>query len=163
MNRVIFRLAAVCCILGAGAFCFQRFACNTLSDEYPEPHILPAAVGEYLDAFALRTEWRERAAMSYRHTQAKRAVVTELLADRLTLMEAAARFRELDADMPETRDRLLQAYPGVPYEVVLCRQVIGHARGELEVRAPEQVKRVVARLEAELQAYLECETNHCPP
>jgi hypothetical protein len=120
-------------------------------------------VGEYLDAFALRTEWQERAAMSYRHTQVKHAVVTELLADRLTLMEAAARFRELDADMPETRDRLLQAYPGMPYEVALCRQVIGHARGELEVRAPEQVERVVARLEAELQAHLECEARDCLP
>jgi hypothetical protein len=101
--------------------------------------------------------------MSYRHTQAKRAVVTELLADRLTLMEAAARFRELDAGMPETRDRLLQAYPGVSYEEALCRQVIELARGELEVRAPEQVKRVVARLEAELQAFLECEAGHCLP
>jgi hypothetical protein len=159
MNRVLFRLAAVCCILGAGAFSLQRFVCNTLSEEHPEPHILPAAVGEYLDAFALRTKLQERAAMGYRHAQAKRAVVTELLADRLTLVEAAARFRELDADLPETRDRLLQAYPGVSYEEALCRQVIGHARGELEVRAPEQMRSVVARLEAELQAHLESEAG----
>jgi hypothetical protein len=159
MNRVIFRLAAVCGILGAGVFCFHRFACNTLSEEHPEPHILPAAVGEYLDTYALRTKFREHTAMNYLRVQAKRAVVTELLADRLTLGEAAARFRELDADMPETRDRLVQHYPGVPYEVAMCRQVIEQARSVLRVRAPEQVERVVARLEAELEAHLECEAG----
>jgi hypothetical protein len=163
MNRAIFRLAAVCCILEAGVFCLQRFACNTLSEEHPAPRILPAAVGEYLDAYALRTELEERAATNHRRIQARRAVVTELLADRLTLVEAAARFRELDAGLPETRDRLVLANPGVTYELVLCGQVIEHARGELKVRAPEQVGSVVARLEAELQAHLECEASFCGP
>src|SRR5262249_6457087 len=70
----------------------------------------------------------------------------------LTLVEAAARFRELDAGMPETRDRLAKEYPGVPYEVALCRQVIAHALSALQVRALEQVERAVPRGEADLQA-----------
>jgi len=163
MNRVIFRLAAVLCIVGISLFCFQRFACNTLSDEHREPRILPAAVGVYLEAFALRIELEERVAMSYHRIQAKHVVVTELLADRLTLLEAAARFGELYAGIPEIWDRLLRTYPGVPYEVALCRKVIEHTRSALQVRAPEQVGSVVARLEAELQAHLECEAGLCLP
>jgi hypothetical protein len=159
MNKILFRLCAILCLVGVGALGFQRFACDRPGTEEPGPHLLPTAVVEYLDAFALDTESQERAAMSYRCLQAKRAVVTELLADRLTLLEAAARFRELDAGMPEARDRLLQAYPGVPYQVALCQQVIARARSELEARALEQVESVVARLEAELQAHRECETG----
>jgi hypothetical protein len=159
MNKILFRLCAILCLVGFGVLGLQRSACNRPSTEESGFHLLLTAVGEYLDAFALDTESQERAAMIHRCLQAKCAVVTELLADRLTLLEAAARFRELDAGMPEARDRLLQAYPGVPYEVALCQQVIAHARSELKVRAPEQVKSVVARLEAELQAHLECEAG----
>src|SRR5262249_17920621 len=96
-----------------------------------------------------------------RRLRAKEAVVTELLAGRLTLLEAAARFGELDAGMPETRDRVLRAYPGVPYRVGLCRQVIAYAGAELRHRAAGQEGRV-ARLEGELQTHLESEASHCP-
>ena len=163
MNQPLFRLAAVICLVAAGGLCFHRFACDRPSAENSVPHLLPVAVGEYLEGVALSTDLQTRLESNHRRLQAKYAVVTELLAGRLTLLEAAANFRDLDADLSEARDRLVQQYQGVPYEVALCRQVIEYARGELRLRAPEQVESVVARLEAELQARLECEAGLCLP
>jgi len=159
MNQALFRLAVVICLVAAGGLCFHRFACDMPSAEDAGPHPRPVTLGEYLEGLALSTDLQARLESTQRRVQARDAVVTELLAGRLTLLEAAARFGELNAGMPETRDRVMRAYPGAPYRVALCRQVIEQARSVLLVRAPEQVERVVARLEAELQAHMECEAG----
>jgi len=58
---------------------------------------------------------------------------------------------------------LQQRYPGVPYELALCRQIIDQVCIELRQYDPERSDRVVARLEAELQAHLESEMGlHLP-
>ena len=163
MNKALMHLAAAFCLGAAGALCFHRFACDRPSAEESDPHLLPVAVGKWLDGIALSTDLQTRVESNHRRIQAKHEVVCELLAGCVTLPEAAARFRDLDAGLPEIRDRLVQQYPGMPYEVALCRQVIEYARGELRLRAPEQVESVVARLEAELQARLECEAGLCLP
>ena len=163
MNKALVQLALAFCLLAAGNLCFYRFACDKPSAEESDPHILQAAVGECLEGVVISTDLQARLEINYRRIQAKHAVVTELLADRLTLAEAAAGFRDLDAGLPEVRDRLVQQYPGVPYEVALCRHVIEQARSVLRVRDPDQVEPVVTRLEMELQAHLECEANFCLP
>jgi hypothetical protein len=89
--------------------------------------------------------------------------VTELIAGRLTLREAAARFGDLDAEVPLLRDSVKQRYPGVAYEVALCRVVVDWTRSVLQVRAPEQMETVLARLEEELQTIKECEEDLCLP
>src|SRR5262249_5541514 len=124
MNKALLHLALASCLVAAGAFCFQHFACDRPSAEESSPHLLPVAVGEYLDAVALSTDLQTRLESNHRRVQAKHEVVCKLLAGRLTLPEAAASFRELDAGLPEGRDLLLQRYPAVPYEVAVCRQVI---------------------------------------
>ena len=159
MNKALLQLAVACGLVAAGSLCFHRFACDTPSSEESGFHLLPAAVREYLEAFALSTELQTQQKSNHGRIQAKHEVVCELLAGRFALLEAAARFRDLDAGVPEVRDCLVQQNPSVPYAVVLCRHVIEHARSVLRVRAPEQVENVVARLEAELQAHLECETD----
>jgi hypothetical protein len=95
--------------------------------------------------------------------QAKYAAVTELVAGRLTLLEAAARFRDLDAGLSGVPESLVQQYPGVSYEQALCRHMIDPARSALRVHAPEEMERVVARLEAALQRHLETERGLCQP
>src|SRR5262249_12653247 len=155
MNKALLNMAAAFCLVTAGSLCFYRFACDRPSDERSGRCILPAADGEYLEGAALSTDLQTRLESTLRRLQTKDAVLNELLAGRLTLLEAAARFGELDAGLPDTRDHLLKAYPGVPYQVALCRQVISYARAEMRLRAPEQMESVVARLEAELQAPLE--------
>jgi hypothetical protein len=159
MNQSLFRLLAVICLLGVSSLCFQRLACGTRLTDEQGPHLLPAAVGEYLDGVAQSSDLQAQVDSNHRRLQAKYAIVMELLARRLTLLEAAARFGDLDADVPGLRVRLSQHYPGASYEVALCRQVIAHARSVLQVHAPEQAERVVAHLEAELQAHLECEAG----
>jgi len=163
MNKILFRLCAILCLVGVGAFGFQRIACDRPGTEEPGPHVVPTAVGEYLEGVDLATDLQALAESNHWRLQAKHAVVTELLAGRLTLREAAARFEALNADDPEIRNRLSQLYPGVSYKEALCRNVIEHARSELRLRAPEQMDSVVARLEAELHAHLECAACHCLP
>jgi hypothetical protein len=163
MNQALFRLAAVVCLVGVGSFCFQHFACGTRHAEGQDPRLLPIAVGEYLDGLASSTDWQTRTESNHRRIQAKHAAVTELIASRLTLREAAARFGEQDAEVPGIRDRLTQHYPGVSNEVALCREVIEQARSVLRVRAPDQMETVLARLEAELEVIQESEEGDCLP
>src|SRR5262249_15105554 len=127
MNKAPLQLAAAFCLVAAGALCFYRFACDTPRAERSGRYILPAAVGEYLEGVALSSDLQTRLESTLRRLQTKDAVLTELLAGRLTLLEAAARFEELNSGIPETRHRLLKAYPGVSYQVALCRQVIEYA------------------------------------
>jgi hypothetical protein len=163
MNKVLFRLCALCCLVGAGGVGLHRFACNRSCSEESDPHLLPTAVGEYLDGVVSSTDWQARVESNYRRIQAKHAVVTELIAGRLKLREAAARFGELDADVPGIRDRLAQHYPGASYEVALCHEVIEQARSVLRVRVPEQRESLLARLEAELKVIQESEEGDCLP
>jgi hypothetical protein len=159
MNKALLQLAVAFWLVAAGTLCLHRFACDGAGAEESDLHLLPVAVGEYLEGVALSTDLQTRLESNHRRIQAKYEVVCELLANRSTLLEAAARFRDLDAGLPEVRDCLVQQNPGVPYELALCRYVIEHARSVLRVRAPDQVENLVARLEAELQAHLECETD----
>jgi hypothetical protein len=85
--------------------------------------------------------------------KAKHAIITEVIADRTTLLDAAAQFRDMNARWPMARQRLEERFPGMSYELALCRQVIEDARSELQQRAPDKEESVVSRLEAELAAY----------
>jgi hypothetical protein len=155
MNQALIRLVAILGLVGIGSLCFHHFAC-TRGDG---PHLLPPAVGDYLDGVVLSSDLQPRVESNHRRIQAKYVVVTELLAGRVTLRAAAARFAELDADVPDVRERLAQRYPGAPAEVAWCREVIEHARSVLRARAAKQVESLVIRLEAELRAIREAEAD----
>jgi hypothetical protein len=87
-----------------------------------------------------------------RRILAKTEAVQELLAERLTLMQAAARFRDAEStgpagwepDRPATGD-------GQTDGERQCRAVIAWVRGWLTVHRPAEATEVVARLETELQ------------
>ncbi len=85
--------------------------------------------------------------------ETKRQIADNLTAGRLTLWEAAARFKALYATRPEHLGPYLDQYPGGSDDERLCRQVIGFAEARLEESAAR--KAFVARLEAELQQRLE--------
>jgi hypothetical protein len=163
MNQALFRLAGVFCLVGVGTFCFQHFACGTRQMEEQSPHLLPAAIGEYVDGVLVSSDLQTQVEDTHRRLQAKHAIVTGLLARRLTLREAAARFGDLDAEVPGIRDRVIQRHPGVAYKVALCRDVIERARLELRVRAPKQMETILARLEEELKSIQELEDDFCLP
>src|SRR5262245_51457733 len=107
MNKALLPLAAACCLVAAGTLCLLRFAWDTPSD-------LPAAAGECREGVVSSEDLQTRLEGIRRRSQAKYEVVCELLAGRLTLLEAAARFRSIDAGFPEARARLVHGFPGVP-------------------------------------------------
>lgn len=77
---------------------------------------------------------------------AKSDVARRLLAGELTLFQAAAIFRVLNAHPPGREDRSWQQFPGVCDGERLCRQVISWAGGALGEKYPPHLAaaRVVA-------------------
>jgi hypothetical protein len=88
-------------------------------------------------------------------TAAKRRLAREVAAGRLALLEAAARFRDLNARTPGLAEHVCNSSPGVPYEELLCRQVIAITQGVLEEQSSGLVDEIVDRLRAELQRHLD--------
>jgi hypothetical protein len=137
-----------------------------------------AGCGDWLRLIEqLQDERRTQEALARRHEQIgsnlvlRRRVVADLLAGRITLAHAAARFRELDAIYPAVE---YAAFPGRSEEERLQRAVIEWACNDLLTHSPEEVARVRTRLEAALDASTahlatlhqseECrsEQSHCP-
>jgi hypothetical protein len=98
---------------------------------------------------------------------AKGRLAVDAAAGRLTLLEAAARFRELNSQWPPFdwhlwREFIHFRFPGVSDDEGLCRQVIVCANSALWEQ-PEEAERVRCRLEAELDQHLRHGTLRLPP
>ena len=140
-------------IIGATALCLIWAACASDTCEGPEsPAPLPP-LSKLLDIFVEQKQLDDEAELAMQRLKAKHAIITEVIADRTTLLDAAAQFRDMNARWPMARQRLEERFPGMSYELALCRQVIEDARSELQQRAPDKEESVVSRLEAELAAY----------
>jgi hypothetical protein len=85
---------------------------------------------------------------------AKWKVVRRLLAGELTLLEAAARFRDLNAEPADCPAQDSHLWPSASPEERLCRQVIAWARAHSRDDSSGAAGAVVDRLEAELAALL---------
>jgi hypothetical protein len=107
----------------------------------------PAAVDEPSpDDLDVALEWVRR------DLDAKDQVAGEVIAGRLRLTEAAARFRALEAVRPNRYcDPHLELIPGDSEGERLCRKVIGHVQGCLHWFDPAREQEVTAGLEAELR------------
>jgi hypothetical protein len=81
----------------------------------------------------------------------KGRVARELIDERLTLMQAAAYFRQLDDNMPGTAPDHL---PGKTEGERYCREVILWAKAETRDWSPDRAAEVVCRLETELEDHL---------
>ena len=150
-------------IVGVAAACLMRGACVATPTERPDSYAEPEPLSEWHQKIDEGLQLDDDLERAMQRHEAKEALVAEVIADRLTLLEAAARFRELNATWPRASHWLQQRYPGVPYELGLCRQIIDQVCIELRQCDPERGDRVVARLEAELQAHLESEMGlHLP-
>ncbi len=92
-----------------------------------------------------------------RRMHAKREVAWDLIDGRLTLIEAAARFRLLNDSPSEFPNRHLGLIEGRNDAERLCRQVIAWAHNELIVREPRRAGEFAAALTAQLDALLAAE------
>jgi hypothetical protein len=150
-----FRL--VCCLaglllVGIGVGCpYLREAFKVVNEQYD-------AAGSWREWQSARRRSEELDAQRerLRHWQeGKREAVRAVIAGRMTLLEAAARFRELDRQLPEFKwDLFRRAYPGSSDGERHCRHVIAATEAELSKR-PDEAAEVMARLEAELQEHLQ--------
>jgi hypothetical protein len=111
--------------------------------------------------------WRALCSGVLQRGLAKGRLAADVAAGRLTLLEAAAGFRELNSRWPPFDWRLWRQFihgrfSGVSDEEGLCRQVIGCAKSTLW-QQPEKAEQVARRLEAELDQHLRHGTLRLPP
>jgi hypothetical protein len=85
--------------------------------------------------------------------EARRQIVEEVIAGRLTLMVAADKFGALNAQEPESMTAVRLNYRGDSDRKSLCQQVLHHVQVALEGRSSE-AEAVIPRLEREMQAYI---------
>src|SRR5262249_42463826 len=105
-------------------------------------------------------DWNREAILA--RVAARAAIVDEVLAERMSLLEAAAHFRDLDRAPPSILwDRFRAFYPGDSDDERHCREVIGNVRARVEDQG-EQGPDPVLRLESELRQHLERGTLRLP-
>jgi hypothetical protein len=120
----------------------------------------PDPVGQDIRIFIDAEDWQ---CALLKRMEARDRLVEALLADRLTLLQAAAGFRDLDQGSPEFNlGRFRQKASGQTDEERYCRLVILWAEAQ-HVDSPERAARVAARLGEELKAHLRDGTIHLPP
>jgi hypothetical protein len=85
----------------------------------------------------------------FTRAEARQQVIDELIAGRMTLKQAVARFGELNAMEPEQMTVVRETFPGDSDEERLCRQVLGQVQVELQGRTSE-ADTILPRLEAEM-------------
>jgi hypothetical protein len=91
---------------------------------------------------------RQRAA-TWQVFEGKHRVVAELIAGRLTLLEAAGRFRELHALVEDDDHGVIAPYRVVTDEEALCRTVLTWVETELWYEPDQAAAPIRARLKAE--------------
>jgi hypothetical protein len=141
---------SVAALLIAGAAGLIYLGADTRSrrdSDSNSPSIAQCLLGDKSPA-DVETERRRQIHLE-RHAVKDRAV-RNLLAGRLTLLEAAAQFRDVEAAQPVTWVPQIAATGPADGES-LCRKVIAMAKGWMLENVPAQAVAETARLEAELE------------
>jgi hypothetical protein len=82
--------------------------------------------------------------------EARKEILQDVVAGRLTLLQAADQFKGLNERHPECMTAVRSAYDGGSDEERLCRQVIAGVEELLADRPPSEAASIIARLEAQL-------------
>jgi hypothetical protein len=114
----------------------------------------PSAKGPQLESDLQRAERLEAERQRVlQRCRGQMAVAAEVVAGRLTLLQAAARVRALRADEPPLVWKMVQrGHPGLSREEWLCRVVINYV-GRVLYDDPAQARALVRRLRAELREH----------
>ena len=153
MRYAIRTVCPLASILGVAAIMVLYF--RHPAAEVTENRMLPGRIGEWYTAMIQAQDLEAQSKRVQQRYDAKNAVVADVIAGRLTLFEAAARFRKLNASNPQAEHWLGYQFRDQPYELALCRSIIHRVDLELRSRrasGPEDG--TVARLEAELAEHL---------
>ena len=144
-------LTAVVLGLGCGGLCLFRPAwVHSAGLDFWNMADAERAVAD-ADRFGEEIEAVDRIVQE--RSAAKEIIIRDLLAERLTLLEAAAQFRRLDVASPaaaRSHQRFADQSEGERY----CRQVLLWARSTMQAWPPTRVEPILSRLEAELRAHM---------
>ena len=150
-------------IVGTVASCRFSPSGNEAATQRPDQDAQPSLMVQVRTAIEQSCKLDAQIEESLQRCKAKEDLVRAVIAGELTLLEAAARFRDVNASWPKARTFLQQAYAGLPYEHALCRQIIAYAEAELRDQGSDQKDRVLHRLEAELAEHLRQHGKVCLP
>ena len=104
------------------------------------------------ERFPTDEEMEHRRQIHLQRIAVRDRAVRSLLAGRLTLLQAAAQFRDVEKEQPVTWGAPIEATgPGEGER--LCRYVIAMANGWMEEYVPAAAAGMTARLEAELEQH----------
>ncbi len=104
-----------------------------------------------------------RLATTRRVSEGKHHVVAELIAGRITLREAAERFRELNALADDGNDDLIAPFRVVSgEEEALCRNVYFWTEAKLRHRREPGAAEILARLKTEYRQYFDHDPEQFP-
>jgi hypothetical protein len=115
---------------------------------------LPALGREVEDSERVSTELEEWGQTLMARIRRKRGVTLDLLEGRLSLLEAADRFRALSVRGPHDPADPIKVFPGRTETERVCRQVISRVFDEATVIDPQRAEAVRAALEWELEQRL---------
>jgi len=141
------RRLSIVAVLAAGA---ASLTCHAERVHSPNTDLdgLAALTGEVEESKELNTELDRRHQVHQRRDVARDQVVQEFLIGRLTLGQAAVRFRQILCEMPTTS---LPPAAGPPDDERHCLAVMFRANKWVEAHLPAEAARVAARLDAELE------------
>ncbi len=123
-------------------------------------HLMVSSVdGESVNlARSFLTEFRRSEALEVRgieiaqSMQVKKAIVEDLIADRLSLREAEERFLDSDSMVEADQNGLVPRYRSPESEQDLCRQVVAWTTSLLDEKGtPQEAKRVRRRLMRQIE------------
>jgi hypothetical protein len=137
-------------VLAVGVACLTWYGTGGQSPFAPRfsgPFIQPRATN---DSARRDVEVDRRMLVLLSRGPAKDWAVRELLAGRLTLRQAAARFRAIEWEQPVTWGSPPRTEDGQGDDERLCRDIMARAQGWVVENLPEAATLVAARLEAEL-------------
>jgi hypothetical protein len=124
----------------------------------------PELASPWHDPVIRGQELENQTKLVMQRSAAKDAVVADVIDGRLTLLEAAAKFRAINASSPRAEHWLTSyQYPDQPYDLALCRSVIERVELQLHAQSSGQREGPVARLETELAEHLRRHGRVCLP
>jgi hypothetical protein len=140
------RLGGAVCLIGALGVLLSRSRCDLPPAEQFDDYAPPAPLRFFYEEAELSQVVDEKRQGAVRRRAAREEIVARLLAGELTLFDAAAHFRDLNAEAPEVTHFLRLRFPDLSAEHAVCRQVI--------MFVAEELTEAVARLEDELAEHL---------
>jgi hypothetical protein len=149
---LLWRSLTVAAPLVAGAAGLVYFGPGTGSRRDPDSKSPSIALGLRDRQSATGEEPERRRQILMQRFAVKLRAVQNLLAGRLTLLQAAAQFRDAEKTQPITRGPGIAATGPADGEG-LCRKVIVLAKGWMLENVPAQAGAEIARLEAELEQH----------